>query len=132
MIKDITAGNMLSKTDELMVTMSRRINDPLLNGDADHGSAVVTNNEPCELGSHGKKPDDCCEYHNDEHRPDYLNEIPTAHTQAFNEICADGTLQGECKYQKTCQQGLEKESSQTDNAEERKWWRGDVKGMVDE
>uniref|UniRef100_A0A2C9LCM2 Uncharacterized protein n=1 Tax=Biomphalaria glabrata TaxID=6526 RepID=A0A2C9LCM2_BIOGL len=97
---------LLNKTDELMATMSRRINGPLLNEDADNGSAVRDcDNELCKSSSHNKKLDHCCEYHKDEHRPDYVHVIPAAYPQAFYEICADGTLQGECKYQKTCQQG---------------------------
>ncbi|KAK0060209.1 fibrinolytic enzyme isozyme C [Biomphalaria pfeifferi] len=94
---------LLNKTDELMATMSRRINDPLLNGDADNGSAVRDcDNELCKSSSNDKKLDHCCEYHKDEHRPDYVQVILAAYPQAFYEICADGTSQGDCKYQKTC------------------------------
>ncbi|KAK0068564.1 fibrinolytic enzyme isozyme C [Biomphalaria pfeifferi] len=100
--------DLLNKTDEQMATMSRRISDPLLIGEADNSSAVSDcDKELCKRDSHDKKPGDCCEYHNDRHRPDYVHVIPAAYTQAFYEICADGSLLGECKYQKTCQQGLD-------------------------
>ncbi|KAK0063108.1 hypothetical protein Bpfe_007304 [Biomphalaria pfeifferi] len=104
--KDEPIYSLLNNTDELMSIMSRRITDPLLNRDADNGSAVRDfDNELYKRGSHDKKPDDCCEYHNEEHRPDYFHLIPVAYIQAFYDICADGCLQEECKYQKTCQQG---------------------------
>ncbi|KAK0058453.1 hypothetical protein Bpfe_012095 [Biomphalaria pfeifferi] len=85
---------LLNKTDEFMATMSRRINDPLLNGDTDNGRDVRDcDNELCKSSSHDKKLDHSCEYHNDEHRPDYVQVILVAYTQALYEICADGTSQ---------------------------------------
>ncbi|KAK0050066.1 hypothetical protein Bpfe_020447, partial [Biomphalaria pfeifferi] len=67
------------------------LNDPLLIGDADNDSAVsYCDNEFCKRGSHDKKPGDCCEYHNNEQRPDHVQVISAAYTQAFYEICASG------------------------------------------
>ncbi|KAK0043774.1 hypothetical protein Bpfe_026829 [Biomphalaria pfeifferi] len=66
--------DLLNKADEQMAIMSRRISDPLLIGEADNGSAVSDcGNEFCKRSSHVKKSDDCCEYHNDEHRPDHVH-----------------------------------------------------------
>ncbi|KAK0054654.1 hypothetical protein Bpfe_015999 [Biomphalaria pfeifferi] len=97
--------DLLNKIDELMATRARRINDPLLSGDADNGSDC--DNELCKSSSYDKKLDHCCEYHNNEHGLDYVHVIPAAYTQAFYKICEDGTLQEESKYQKTCQQGFD-------------------------
>ncbi|KAK0067709.1 hypothetical protein Bpfe_002550 [Biomphalaria pfeifferi] len=76
--------DLLNKTDEQMAFMSRRIHDPLLIGDADNRSAVSDcGNEFCKRGSHDKKPGNCCENHNDEHRPNHAHVISAAYTQAF-------------------------------------------------
>ncbi|KAK0047831.1 oxysterol-binding protein-related protein 6 [Biomphalaria pfeifferi] len=103
---DETFGAILKKTEEQMATMSRGINNPLLNGDAVDGSAVYgCDSEPCKIGFHDKKPDICCD--NAEHRSEHVNVIPAC-TQALNKKCADGAAsQGECEHRKTFQQCLD-------------------------
>ncbi|KAK0044669.1 oxysterol-binding protein-related protein 6 [Biomphalaria pfeifferi] len=72
---DETFGAILNKTEEQIATISRCINNPLLNGDAVDGSAVYgCDSEPCKIGSHDKKPDICCD--NPEHRSEHVNAIP--------------------------------------------------------
>ncbi|KAK0050287.1 hypothetical protein Bpfe_020348 [Biomphalaria pfeifferi] len=101
-----TFATVMNKTDDQMATMSRGINNPLLNGDAVDSSAVYDcDSEPCKLGSFDKNPDICCD--SAEHRSDQVNVMPAC-TQAFNKNCADrAAWQGEYKHWKTCQQSLD-------------------------
>lgn len=96
--------NLLNKTDEQMAIMPRRISDPLLMvvGDNDNDDSDC-DKEFRKRGSQDNNSDDCCKHHKDRHRPDYVHVIPADYTQDINEICADRSLQEECKYQKTFQ-----------------------------
>ncbi|KAK0049049.1 hypothetical protein Bpfe_021477 [Biomphalaria pfeifferi] len=83
-----TFATVMNKTDDQMATISRGINNPLLNADVVDGGAVYDcDSESCKLGSYDKNPEICCD--SAEHRFDQVNVIPAC-TQAFNKNCLLG------------------------------------------